>query len=125
MNLFPYIAIGGAVGSCLRFALAGWITRWAGTGFPWGILSINVLGSLLMGLLVGWLARSGAESRTALHALLAVGFLGGFTTFSSFALDVVTLVQRGQGGMAVGYALASVSLAVLALGAGMAMMRAV
>ena len=110
MNLIPYIAIGGALGSCLRFMLAGWIARLAGAGFPWGILSINVVGSLLMGLLVGWMAKSGAESRGTLHALLAVGFLGGFTTFSSFAAGCgdagAARAERNGAGLCRGFGIA-------------------
>ena len=85
------VAAGGAIGALARHFLAGRITQLFGTHFPYAILSINVLGSLLMGILVEWLAHSFPHS-AALRAFLAVGVLGGFTTFSSFSLDVMVLI---------------------------------
>jgi CrcB protein len=91
------VAAGGALGAWLRFlttlACAALIGLDRATAFPWATLSVNVLGSVAMGLLVGWLAHhSGGE---AWRLLLGVGVLGGFTTFSSFALEVIVLAQRG------------------------------
>jgi CrcB protein len=93
------VAAGGAVGAWLRFALG----RLIGSGaFPVATLAINVLGSLAMGLLAGWLARHG-EGAEPWRLLLGVGLLGGFTTFSAFSLEVVALAQRGAMGQAALY----------------------
>ena len=110
------VAVGGAAGSVLRYhagrVLGGFAAPGPGvTGdaFPWGTLGVNIIGSLLMGALLGWLARGtltegGAESA---RLLIGVGLLGGFTTFSAFSAELVTMLHRGQGGMAAGYAAAS------------------
>lgn len=100
------VAAGGALGSVGRFLTSDWLTRIAGKGFPWGTLSVNLLGSLLAGLLFAWLA--GREGGAAwLRLLLMVGVLGGFTTWSSFALETL-LLGRGSGiGLAGAYVLAS------------------
>lgn len=106
-----YIAAGGAVGSVLRYHAGRWVSALAGEGnaFPWGTLAVNIVGSLAMGALVGWYAR-GAPSEAAAETarlLIGVGLLGGFTTFSAFSSELVTMLHRGQGGMAAGYAAAS------------------
>ncbi|WP_295530390.1 fluoride efflux transporter CrcB [Novosphingobium sp. Chol11] len=99
------VALGGALGAWLRFATT---QAWAAilgparaAAFPWATLTANMLGSIAMGVLVGWLARQGGGE--AWRLLLGVGVLGGFTTFSSFALEVVMLAQRGAMGSAVLY----------------------
>ncbi|MEZ5743401.1 MAG: CrcB family protein [Sphingomonadaceae bacterium] len=114
-------------------AVSGWagLCRLAGadpraSAFPWGTLTVNVLGSLAMGLLVGWLARSSGETALAgesTRLLLAVGLLGGFTTFSAFSLEIVNIAERGQVGMAAFYAAVSVLAGVVALIAGLAIAR--
>lgn len=121
-----YVATGGGFGAWLRFLVG---RAWSGalgpvraSAFPYGTLTVNLLGSVLMGLLVGWLARSGSHGEGT-RLLLAVGVLGGFTTFSSFSLDVVTLVQRGQPGMAAFYAGLSVIAGVAGLIGGLSLMR--
>jgi CrcB protein len=123
-----YVAGGGAFGSWLRFLVgSGWSAALgpvrAGT-FPYGTLTVNVLGSLMMGLLVGWLARFG-NGGEATRLLLAVGVLGGFTTFSSFSLDVVTLVERGEIGTAAFYTGLSLLAGFASLFLGLIMMRSV
>ncbi|MBB4612077.1 fluoride efflux transporter CrcB [Novosphingobium taihuense] len=117
------VAIGGGVGAMLRYHAGRAVTAFAGpnTVFPWGTFLINVSGSLLMGLLAGWLARQdGAES---LRLLLGVGVLGGFTTFSAFSLETAMLMQRGLYGMAGFYALGSLLGGVAGLFLGLSMMR--
>ena len=81
----------------------------ADNAFPWGTLAVNVAGSLMMGALVGWFARSAPSEAAAETArlLLGVGLLGGFTTFSAFSSELVTMLHRGQAGLAAGYAAAS------------------
>ena len=97
-----FVALGGAIGAWLRFA-AG---RLAGSAaFPWATLGVNILGSFAMGLLAAWLARAGGSESARL--LLGVGVLGGFTTFSAFSLEVVSLAQRGSIGLAGLYVAAS------------------
>jgi CrcB protein len=117
------VMLGGAIGSGARHltgraALALW-----GPGFPWGTLAVNLAGGFAMGTLVAWLgARAGASE--PLRYLLAVGVLGGFTTFSAFSLDAAQMLQRGDHGVALGYVLVSVVGSILALFAGLHLSRA-
>lgn len=122
MKMILAIAAGGAVGAVARHFAAHFVASWAGHGFPWGILAVNVLGSLVMGMLVEAMALVWSPSME-LRAFLVVGILGSFTTFSTFALDTVTLMSRGQTIVAAGYIGVSVIVAVLALMAGMASVR--
>lgn len=117
MPLLFLVMLGGAVGSGARYLVGRAAFAWFGAGYPWGTLSVNLVGGLLMGVLVGALARI-AHGNEEVRALLAIGVLGGFTTFSSFSLDTVTMLQRGDWAAAIGYILASVlgSIAALALG---------
>ena len=121
-----HVALGGAIGSVLRYQAGRWMTWWLGpqavTVFPWATLGVNALGSLLMGLLAGWLARQGQGS-DELRLLLGVGVLGGFTTFSAFSLELVVLMQRGQFTFAALYLILSVALGVTGLIFGLAVMR--
>ena len=123
-----YVAFGGGFGAWLRFLVGrGWAAALGPVragAFPYGTLTVNVVGSLAMGLLAGWLARHGSHGEGT-RLLLAVGVLGGFTTFSSFSLDVVTLVERGQAGAAVFYAGLSVLAGVGGLFLGLLAMRSV
>ena len=119
------VGLGGAVGAVGRFQLGRAVTHITGpnSGFPWGTLSANVIGSLAMGLLVGWLARHGAAGSENLRLLLGVGLLGGFTTFSAFSLEMVLLVERGAPGLAVLYAGVSIVVGLIALYVGLVAMR--
>jgi len=116
------VALGGAVGSVLRYHLGRAVSHLAGAGnaFPWGTLSVNILGSLAMGVLLGWLARGSTTPQSAepLRLLIGVGLLGGFTTFSAFSAELVTMLHRGQAMLALGYAAASLiaGMAALVLG---------
>lgn len=118
------IAAGGALGALARHYFAAQVMRWTGGGFPWGIFAANVLGSFLMGVLVHALLQL-PEPMPGLRAFLAVGVLGAFTTFSTFSLDIVLLIERGQLAQAFGYGAGSVGLAVLGLFAGMAVARVI
>ena len=125
MNLL-LIAIGGAVGAVLRYLTMSTVTRVMGIHFPYGTLCANIVGSLCMGLLIGWLARTDAPLgfvNTQWHVLVAVGMLGSYTTFSTFSLDTVTLVQRGAWLEAGGYMISSVVLSVGAVLLGLQLMR--
>lgn len=121
------VAIGGGFGAWLRF-LASQLTTLligpaAASAFPWTTLAINVLGSMAMGLLAGWLARHGSHGESW-RLLLGVGVLGGFTTFSAFSLEIVLLAERGALALATTYAAASLAGGVLGLVAGLALTRA-
>jgi fluoride exporter len=113
------VVIGGGIGAWLRF-VAGRLT--APSAFPWATLLVNVSGSFAMGLLVGWLARYG-DGGENWRLLLGVGMLGGFTTFSAFSLELVSLIERGQAGLALGYALISVAAGIAGLFLGLFVMR--
>ena len=105
-----FVALGGAIGALLRHLSAGWLAARLGEGFPLAILSINVFGSALMGVLVGVGAGPGL-SETA-RAFLAIGILGGFTTFSSFSAEAVRLIDAGRYGAAAAYVGLSVGLSL-------------
>ncbi len=124
MNGLIYVALGGAIGASGRYLLGQALFRLTGPGFPWGTLVANVLGGLLMGLLVGWLALkiSGGEHW---RLFLAVGVLGGFTTFSSFSLETVRMLETKAYVHMIGYVSASVVLSVFAVFIGLAIARKV
>lgn len=115
------VALGGAAGAVARYATGLATARVLGAGFPWGTLTVNVVGSFLMGILAVVLMQSGGR----FSPLLMTGLLGGFTTFSAFSLDAVTLFERGQVGLAVAYVAASVGVSILALVAGLLLARGV
>jgi CrcB protein len=111
------VAIGGATGAVLRYLAGIGVVRLVGdTPFPLAILTVNILGSFLMGLFVVIAAQRGL---THLSPLVMTGLLGGFTTFSAFSLEAVTLYERGAVGQAALYVGASVVLSVLGLMAGL------
>ncbi len=114
------VALGGALGATARYLVNSTATRVMGHGFPYATLFVNVLGSLLMGALVVVLAQKGG---TRFAPFLMTGVLGGFTTFSAFSLDAVTLWERGQTGLAAGYVLGTVILTLGALFTGMTLAR--
>lgn len=119
-----YVAAGGALGSMARYGVSEMVSRLAGgSQFPYGILSVNLLGGFFIGLLTGLMAHHISLSPEA-RAFLVVGVLGGFTTFSAFSLDIVLLMQRGQNFAALFYIMGSVVGAVFALVGGMALARA-
>lgn len=120
--LLIYVAAGGAFGSLCRYLMMGWIGRFAGKDFPFATLAVNVLGSFLLGVLIGMIATYLPRSRE-LHALLAIGALGGFTTFSTFAMDAYMLMERGEILSAIAYTVSSVLMGVSAFFIGMWMFR--
>lgn len=115
------VAAGGAVGSLARFLAGIAVTSWLGLHIAWATLGVNVVGGFLIGLIAEALARSGLDG--LLRPLLITGFLGGFTTFSAFSLEVVTL-SRAEPLIALGYALVSVLACVFACAGGIALVRA-
>lgn len=122
MKFYLAVALGGAIGSAGRYFVAGQMMRWLGPGFPWGTLTVNIVGAFAMGVLIELLALKYAIS-PELRAFFVVGVLGGFTTFSAFALDVSVLVERHAGLLAAAYAAASVFLSVGALFLGLFIIR--
>ena len=115
------VMIGGAAGAGLRYEVGRLTLRHIGPGFPWGTLTVNLVGGLLMGLLAGWLARGAGSEASRLF--FAVGVLGGFTTFSAFSLETFLMIERGQYGIAALYIGASVIGAVALLFLGLLAMR--
>lgn len=118
------VMLGGAIGAGGRYQLGRLAMHVAGPGYPWGTLVANVLGGLFMGVLAGVLARANIVGESW-RLFVGVGLLGGFTTFSAFSLEVVNMIERGQWTVALGYALLSVVAAVVALFAGLYLVRAV
>ena len=122
MNALVLVFIGGGLGAVSRHLSGMAVMRASGPGFPWGTMLVNIAGSLAMGLLIAWLARR-SSGDADLRLLLATGFLGGFTTFSAFSLDAVTLYERGALTAAAAYVIASVTISILALFGGLWLAR--
>ncbi len=123
MNGILYVAIGGALGASGRHLVGLWAGRSLGSGFPYGTFIVNIVGSLLMGFVIGWLlTRDGSDH---LKLLIATGFLGGFTTFSAFSLDAINLLERKAYSPFLLYVGGSVIVAILALWAGLMIARKV
>ena len=114
------VALGGALGAMLRYLTNVAAMRARGPGFPFGTMIVNILGSFLMGVIVVVLAKRGGND---LAPLLMTGILGGFTTFSAFSLDALTLWERGATLAAFGYVAASVILSLAAIAAGLYVAR--
>lgn len=118
-HAFLQVALGGALGSMARYGvniLAGRISP----AFPLGTLTVNIVGCLVMGILASVIAARGGQH---FAPLILTGMLGGFTTFSAFALDTMVLWERGAGLSAIGYVAASVVISLLAVCAGLAIGR--
>jgi CrcB protein len=119
---FLIVFFGGGLGAALRHGVNIMAARLLGTAFPYGTLTINILGSLVMGLIAEFFAlKSGLPQHWRLF--LTTGILGGFTTFSAFSLEAALLYERGEVAGAAIYVVASVVLAIGALFAGMAIVR--
>lgn len=126
MTRFLLVAAGGAIGSVARYGVGMAAQRLApASAWPWGTLTVNVVGGLLMGLLAGWLAHRGAANQADLRALIGVGLLGGFTTFSAFSLETALMIERREMGAAALYVGLSILLAVGALFVGLMIARRV
>jgi CrcB protein len=122
MALVLLIALGGAIGAVARFGVAGLVQSWATSSFPWGTLVVNVLGSIALGFFLGVVQTAALQPR--LRAFVAVGILGAFTTFSTFSLETVALIQEGQWARAFLYAMGSLALGVTGVFAGLALAAA-
>lgn len=115
------VMAGGALGSAARFLVGRATLAGFGPNFPYGTLTVNLVGGLAMGVLAGVLARH--ANGEAWRLLLGVGVLGGFTTFSSFSLDTIALIERGSLDTALGYVLVSVIGSILAVFVGLTSVR--
>jgi CrcB protein len=114
------IALGGALGTLARWWIGGWAQRFSDV-FPYGTLTINVVGSLALGFLVRYMTQTSAGPE--LRAALTIGFCGGFTTFSTFSYEAARLIEDGSVGRAAAYMLASVLISLAAVFAGFALAR--
>ncbi len=104
------VALGGSLGAVIRYLVSTWSLQRFGDGFPWGTLAVNLIGAFFIGLLVGWI--SAREVAEWWRPLLVVGLLGSLTTFSTFSLELLNFVQRGELGLGVIYLLVSVLFCV-------------
>ncbi|MGK6356157.1 fluoride efflux transporter CrcB [Sphingomonas sp. DT-207] len=118
------VMLGGAFGAGARHLVGRFTLALFGPGYPWGTLTVNLIGGFAMGLLAGGLIRWG-QSDEQMRLLLGVGVLGGFTTFSAFSLDAMLMLQRGEWSGALVYVLASVIGSIVALALGLGIARAV
>jgi CrcB protein len=116
------VFFGGGLGATLRHVINITCARCIGPGFPWGTFIINISGSIVMGLIAGYLALKG-EASQPWRLFLMTGILGGYTTFSAFSLDTAVLYERGELGLAAAYVLGSVVLSIAGLFAGLALVR--
>ncbi len=124
MSMVLAVACGGALGAVGRYLISSYMQTVAGNAFPWGTLTVNVLGCAILGALVTVLANVWSPTQE-IRAFLTVGMMGALTTFSAFSLEVVLMIERAQWVMAAGYVAASVILCVAAILLSMAGMRAI
>lgn len=124
MSHILLVALGGGLGASARYLTNLAALRIVGPNFPWGTITVNIIGSFLMGVLIESLARRSGTSME-LRSFLATGFLGGFTTFSAFSLDFALMWERGNQWHGAVYLGASVLLSIAALFAGLALVRAI
>ena len=115
MTLFV-IGLGGALGAISRYLTSGWVQSVSNSFFPWGTMAVNILGSLALGFLMVWLQSTAATAEV--RGLITVGFLGSFTTFSTFSYESVAMLRDGEWWRAGGYTVGSITLGLMAVGAG-------
>jgi CrcB protein len=124
MTKLLLVFLGSGIGGAARYGVNVWSLKAFGPVFPAGTLIVNVAGGLAMGLIAGWLAfRAEVPWSQDLRLFLTTGILGGFTTFSAFSLDAVTLIERGDYGAAALYVVLSVVLSIAAVAVGLAVIR--
>ncbi|MBP1846788.1 CrcB protein [Rhizobium petrolearium] len=123
MNSILLVALGGAIGSVCRYLVGVWALRQFGPAFPWGTLTVNVVGSFAIGFMAELIMRR-FDMSTDLRLFIITGILGGFTTFSAFSLDVISLFERGATVAGAAYLIASVAISLSAVFGGLALGRA-
>jgi CrcB protein len=120
MTRFLLVAIGGALGSMARYGVGLAAGRlFPASGWPWGTVTVNIVGGLAMGLLVGWMGLRAGTSQETVRVFAAVGILGGFTTFSAFSVETVLMIERRAYGLSAAYVGLSVVLAIASVFAGL------
>lgn len=112
------VGLGGAMGAIARYLASGWVQDLTGGFFPWGTMAVNIVGSLLLGFALVWLQTT-VTSAEVRH-FIAIGFLGSFTTFSTFSYEALAMLRDGEWWRAGGYTVGSVTLGLLAVGTGAA-----
>lgn len=122
MQTYLLVGIGGGLGAMARYGFGALVGTLA-NGFPVATFLINIIGSIAMGLLVGFLARTTPQFQEEIRLFVAVGLFGGFTTFSSFSLDAVVMIERGDYLLATIYIVGSVLLSIAGLFMGLWAMR--
>lgn len=118
MNQYIWVFIGGGLGSVSRYAISVYLNKNITTGFPWSTLMVNVLGSLLIGFLLGFALKNNSQ-HSLLILFLTAGFCGGFTTFSTFAFENLMYLKTGMYGLFAVYTIASILMTLLAVLAGL------
>jgi CrcB protein len=116
------VGIGGAIGSILRYLAGCWLKPYTTGGFPWSTFGVNIIGSLLIGILIAYF-QTKTPAQNSLQLLLVTGFCGGFTTFSSFTLENIQLIQEGKIAVASTYIVLSIIFGLLAVALGIAVTR--
>jgi fluoride exporter len=124
MKTILFVAAGGSIGAVMRFLVSGWVYQWLGRGFPWGTLVVNVVGSLVMGFLF-FLFTERILINTDLRSAILVGGLGALTTFSTFSIETLNLLEGGATSIAFANIFFSVVLSVFAVWLGMWLARMV
>jgi CrcB protein len=124
MNAYLLVFLGGGIGATLRLGTYRLTRLWLAPEFPWATLAVNVIGSFVAGLVTGWLLSRSEGSNDVWALFLMTGILGGFTTFSAFSIDALTLAQRGAVMTAMCYVSATVMLSILAAFSGLVLMKA-
>ncbi|WP_448249949.1 fluoride efflux transporter CrcB [Thalassotalea agariperforans] len=120
LTLYSMVALGGAFGASLRFFVYQVMINWLGKGFPYATLTVNVTGSLIMGVLYA-LIEQGVIEVSVYRSLIGIGFLGAFTTFSTFSLDSLLLLQQGEIFKAISNIFLNVGLCIMSAALGMFM----
>jgi CrcB protein len=113
------VSLGGAAGAVSRYLASGWVQSLTGGFFPWGTFTVNVVGSLALGFSLIWLQAT--VSSPELRELVAIGFLGSFTTFSTFSYEALSMIRDGDLWHAAGYTLGSLAVGVMAVALGAAL----
>lgn len=124
LTLYAFVALGGACGASLRFYISQLVLNWLGKGFPFATLMVNITGSFIMGLLYQLIEHEILDINVH-RTLIGIGFLGAFTTFSTFSLDSLLLIQQGDLLKAGINILLNVSLCIAAAGLGLYLVSAI